>query len=244
MMYGVFALAMTSGWDRLIWRGYVIPLFLFMIWGAIRTFPYLPIYGTAALRDGAIWIWGTYALVVGSLIAAEPRRLDEIVKWFAGYGKWFLIIAPFIYYLSNYQDPKIPHAPWVDIQIIFVKGGDLVVHLAGILAYAVMLGGISFNLAVYVMMADAVFTFTGRAAMITFFEGYGIVALLRPRSPIIRAIPMVIGAGLLLMLVLDVHFKNNSDDGARDISAEQLMQNVTSVFTDKSSHSDLDGTKE
>ena len=34
-------------------------IILFMVWGALRTIPYIGTYGVDALRDGVIWGYGT-----------------------------------------------------------------------------------------------------------------------------------------------------------------------------------------
>jgi hypothetical protein len=245
LAYGIFALATCGNWSRIFRTAWVWPLLVFMVCCALQTLPYLRTYGAEALRDAAVWIWGAYALVIASLLAAEPQRLLTLEIQFRKFAKIFLVLAPFSYIVSTFFADFMPKAPWAaTAPLILVKGGDVVVHLTGIFAYAVLVGGgLAPLFIILTTMINLCLTFTGRAAMVTFGLGAIIVTSLRPRSRIILGIFPTLLAGFLLMLILDVHIQGRPGEVGREISADQIIQNIQSIFT-KSDNENLSGSKQ
>ncbi|MDP9175593.1 MAG: O-antigen ligase family protein [Planctomycetota bacterium] len=244
LLYGLFALSTTTNWSRILRTAWLWPLFAFMAWGAFRTLPFIRIFGVNALRDGAVWIWGLFAVVISSLLAAEPRRLAELELKFRKFALIFLLIVPITYTLGNLFSGSMPLAPWAAVPLILIKGGDVVVHLTGVFAYTVLMGGGFSPLFVAVAtMLDLGLTFTGRAAMVTFGAGAAIVAILRPKSPIVlRLFPSLL-IGFALLWILDIHITGHPGEDGRDISAQQIIENVQSIFT-QSDNENLSGSKE
>jgi len=241
MLYGLAALLASENWSRVLRTAWFWPLLVFMGWCAVRTAPYLSVYGTDALRDAAVWMWGAFAIIVASLIAAQPRRLTIIERQFRFFGKWFLLLAPISWALSNFLTDV--NAPWADAPMFMVKGGDSTVHITAIFAYAVLCGLDLPNWGILVgIMVNLVLNFTGRAAMLTFGLGAALVAALRPRSPIVLSLFPSLLAGVFLLWVLDIHV-GTSGANDREISAEQVWMNVTGIFSD-SNNTVLEGTKE
>ena len=142
LIYGCYALFTSPNWSRVLRSAWSWPLICFMGWGFLRTLPYISQYGSDAFRDAAIWAYGAFAIVISSLIAARPSRLLMLEKYFKSFAKYLLIFSPFTYYLTHFVAPFIPHAPWGDVPWVNIKGGDVVVHLSGIFAYAILLGGL------------------------------------------------------------------------------------------------------
>jgi len=249
MAYGVFALASTENWSRLLRTAWVWPLLGYMAWCCARTLPFINIWGADALRDGAIWMWGTYALVIGSLMTAEPQRIHDLERQYRKFIRIALIGMPIGYCCSVFIDAAIPAAPWASSQpLILIKGGDVVVHLTGILAYSVMLGGGLNEMFVTIMIIlDLMLTFTGRAAMVTFSVGAMVVVALRPTSRIILGIFPTLMLGVLLLWMTDLHISgaggSRSDRNERDVSADQIFQNIYSIFND-SGNRNLAGSRE
>ena len=103
-------------------------LALFMVWGALRTLPFLDDYGMDALRDGVIWGYSLIAFCVAILVT--PTTLDRL---FSTYGRF---IFPALVWLASIRFlakvitmPTLPGAP---VSIAEIKPGDVGVHLAGI----------------------------------------------------------------------------------------------------------------
>lgn len=112
-------------------------LFLFMIWGAVRTIPYVAIYGIDAFRDSVVWAWGTIALVVAHLVVqglslhSIASQYGKTMKWFVA---WISLAFPAYIFLVDLL-PRWPWGPEGGIPIIAFKGGDVGVQLAGVIAF-------------------------------------------------------------------------------------------------------------
>ncbi len=112
MMYGVVALLFSENWSRVLRTAWLWPLLALMAWGTLRTLPYLDKYGVDALRDAAVWMWGIFAIVLASLLAAEPARLLFLQDKFRVFAKWLLIVAPISFCITVFADDHLPNALW------------------------------------------------------------------------------------------------------------------------------------
>jgi len=242
MVYGLFALAFTPNWSRVFRTAWLWPLFALMLWGAARTIPYLATDGVDALHDAALWIWGLFAIVIASLIAAEPSRILWLEQKFRFFAKWMLIIAPFSFLITNFSENYLPHAFWADVPYVLVKGGDLIVHLTGVFAFAVLLGGLSTALLVPATIVNLILYFTGRASMVTFCTGTAIVTALRPRSSVPWGVFPALFLGVFVLWIFDIHIQISPHQPDRDVSADQIVDNVKSIFGD-SKEETLSGSK-
>jgi len=126
----------------------VIVLVVFMLLGAIDTVPYIPQYGTNALRDATLWGYAIFALFIFALLDR-----DWVLKLFRLYGRvaiLFLLWGPVAWWIfTTYTTPGpfgsstffsnvIPNAPGSGIPILFFKSQDMAVHTAGAIAYLVV----------------------------------------------------------------------------------------------------------
>jgi O-Antigen ligase len=241
MAYGIYALLVSENWSRILRTAWLWPVIALMGWGALRTIPFLATDGVDALHDAAMWIWGLFAIVMSSLIAADPSRLRYLESKFRVFAKWLLIIAPFSFVLTNFSD-DLPRAFWADVPYVLVKGGDLIVHLTGIFAFAVLLGGINLSLLIPTLMVNLMLYFTGRASIVTFCTGAAIVTALRPKSIIPWCVFPAMVMGVVLLWVFNIHVVPSSRQPDREVSAEQIVSNVTSIFSD-SDQQTLSGSK-
>ena len=125
-----------------------ILLIVFMVLGLIRTVPYIPTYGVDALRDGTVWGYGVFALILFALLDR-----DWVLRLFKLYGYMavaFLFWAPVAYFIFvNYTvqtapgsfvfvNSIIPNAPGSDVPILFFKAQDIAVQTAGAIAFLVL----------------------------------------------------------------------------------------------------------
>ncbi|HEX7629055.1 MAG TPA: hypothetical protein VF431_01810, partial [Candidatus Methylomirabilis sp.] len=126
----------------------LVVLVVFMALGLIRTVPYLRTNGTDALRDGTLWGYGVFALILFVLLDR-----DWVLKLFRLYGYVavsFLIWGPIAYYLFItytvqtipgsfvYVNSIIPNAPGSNVPILFFKAQDMAVQTAGAIAFLVL----------------------------------------------------------------------------------------------------------
>ncbi|WP_397547488.1 O-antigen ligase family protein [Rhodothermus marinus] len=206
----------------------------FMIIGILRTVPYLSIYKIDALRDGVIWGYGLFAIVMAYIIWKYP--VDVIaVQWFSKWMMWFPIWAPFALFAYWVFGKSMPQIPWASgIPVIFLKGGDVAVHLIGTLGFWLLFQSywpvsglrarlfwagwlIAFVFSIVIVRAAFV-TVTLVAAFLVFFV-----------SPV-RWIKVT--ATVVFFVMIFAIFRINIDVGReRTISFNQLVTNVTSIFS-------------
>lgn len=106
----------------------------FMLLGAARTIPYIGQYGMDALRDGVLWGYGFFALMVyvlaGRVVVARGMRLyGWVVPVFA---VWLPISWTIFRMVSSAIDPARPGEV---VPLVFFKSGDMAVHIAGSIAF-------------------------------------------------------------------------------------------------------------
>ncbi|MEM2045955.1 MAG: O-antigen ligase family protein [Candidatus Bathyarchaeia archaeon] len=214
----------------------LISLLLFMGWGAIRTLPYISIYGIDALRDSVIWSYGIVALVLGYLTWKTPLEL-LVTRWYLSRMGWLPFWAPFAFLLYGLYRETLPRFPWGPlggIPIVYPKGGDVGVHLAGILSYRLFVwpyccaGGLQRRLFWLAWLVSFGFVaFTGRGAFLAVAFVAFILAFHASLAQRIRVVALVIFFVLTMWL-----FGLEIDIGMpRKVSVDQFVKNVASIFT-------------
>jgi hypothetical protein len=147
---GLVATAVAAVRSRLqISRSWlVILLGVFMLLGLIRTVPYIPTYGSDALRDATLWGYGVFALML--FVMLDREWVLRLFKLYGYVAVVFLFWGPVAYFLYvNYTvesspgsfvfvNSLIPNAPGSDVPILFFKAQDMAVHTAGAIAFLVL----------------------------------------------------------------------------------------------------------
>jgi hypothetical protein len=216
---------------------------LFMAWGALRTIPYLGVYGIDALRDGVTWGYAAFALFVGAF--ATRRDVGAVVNLYARLLPVFLLWVPVATAL-NFAG-IVPTVPGTSVPIIGLKQGDMGVQLAGIAAF--MLTGLygatrgrrmvpeSVAWLVWFPVA-AIVAAQNRGAMLAMSVAGLALFLVRPSTRVLRAFVLavvVIVAAIALNPAIDIGDR-------RSISVTQVISNITSVFG-ATGNEDLDGSR-
>jgi hypothetical protein len=214
----------------------VLSLLAFVVWQALCTIPYLSTYGIDALRDASLWGYAAFAFFILLLV---PR--ESIGAVFRIYGKvlpYFLVWLPVALLLTSVLRFAV-YFPGAPVPLIALKAGDVGVHLAGAAAFMLLrldshadrwsdpklwsLWGL--------WLVDwVVYGATNRGGMLSALLGIGVVSLLRPATKWYR--PVVLGTALMgLLTVTGATISLSFTE--RDISAQQLVSNVQSIFTDE-----------
>jgi hypothetical protein len=225
----LFAHILVPIWQsRLVWL-----LLAFMGWGAANTFPYIPAHGMDALRDGAQWGYALFAIAVATALL-KTGRLDAIVPAYARFARLFLLfVVPsfLLYSLAGDILPRLPWGPGGGVAVINPKGGDIAVHLAGImvlmalgLARQRLNGWLWFGLW---MTAAGLVAIVGRASFVTLALPFLALMLLRPTSGWHRTM-VVVFAGIAALAVFDIEF--DIGRSGRPISVDTLLLGVASIF--------------
>jgi hypothetical protein len=245
MVLGLAALVLCAAWLRRVWTAPLVWLLvLFMAWGAARTLPYVGEYGIDALRDGVQWAYGVYALAV-AVALLRTGWIDRVPHWYAMLAALFLLwVLPALLLdrLAPQAIPRLPWGPGEGVPLLDTKGGDVAVHLAGILAFAALgLAGNRLRSAwwwvLWALAAGLLFV-SGRAAMLTIAAVFAVIVLVRPFGRW-RIAAGAMAAGIALLFATNVSI---SIGGERSLSPATLVAAVTSTFT-STDHAHFEGSR-
>ncbi len=212
-------------------------LFLFMAWGAVRTIPYIGTYGIDALRDAATWVYGFFA--IGVSLTVRPEHLGRLVAGYRRFIPIFLVWVPVAAVLTLTVGASLPTTPGSDVPIFLYKAGDMSVQLAGIAAF-VLLGlyheaGPASGIHELVLwglwiVGAGISAALNRAAIVALAAVAAVVLFVRASS---RWVSLFAVAALLMILAT---FLDPAVDvgGPRALSVDQVLSNLTSVFSSDS----------
>jgi O-antigen ligase len=218
-------------------------LLAFMVWGALQTIPYLGRYGIDALRDGVTWGYAIYAIVVSFVLTSSHLRGGLSL-----YGRlipFFLLWVPVAAVVNLAL--TLPTLPGTNVPIIVFKGGDVGVHLAGIAAF-ILLGLYAAGRRRWLpeplvwipwFVAVAVTGIQNRGGLLAASMAAATLLYVRAAT---RWLAVIFVALSLAVPVVLINPRIDLGSG-REISVGQLVDNVTSVFSDAQNEG-LQGTKE
>ena len=111
-------------------------LIAWMLWGVLRTVPYIGIYKFNAIRDAALWY---YALVAIPVCALVLRDAELITRWAGMYRRfipWFLIWAPIALLMGSAIGTNLNlFVPGSSTSVFDHKPGNIAVNIAIALAF-------------------------------------------------------------------------------------------------------------
>jgi len=221
-------------------------LLAFGAWGVVRTVPYISVYHTDAIRDAAMWGYGTFAILVATFL---PRTgwLSRIPRCYHRMMPWFVLWVPVGWLFNHYLGARMPVMPGTDGVLLFTfKSGDAAVHLAGVATFLVVglqhfdkpsprrgrthaSEWIVWSLWLVGFMLVAA---TNRGGALASIVALFTVAVLRPAAAR-RKIPVVAvlaGAMILLGSVANTASLNIMDRD-REMSPQQVLTNLKSIVS-------------
>jgi hypothetical protein len=204
-------------------------LVAFVALGAVRTLPYIGTYGLNALRDGVLWGYAGFALIVYLLVDREVLlRALRLYGWVVPiFALWLPISWNLFAAASADIDPKRPGS---FVPLVFFKGGDMAVHTVGAIAFLVLMTTATWSprmflwrvvIAVPLLWTAFVAGTSNRGALVTAVVGIVAVAILARRSrnwlPFLAAIVVLAAAGSLQAVLA------GAGESAPSTSAEQTI---------------------
>jgi hypothetical protein len=240
---GVVSTLLFGRWRGALAMPAVWPLLLLVAWGLLRTGPDVSRYGAAALRDAVVWGYSAFAFVVVGYLLVAPSRLATLLRRYGQFSRAFLVCTPVLWLVYRFFAASLPRWPWADVPVLLPKGGDVLVHSAGILAFwASGLGG-RVALRWQLLLAGCVLLVGAfdRSGLLSFLAVFALCSLLRPRDRSVWRLAALALGGLVLLAVTNVRIKMPGRE--REISFAQLVANVGSVMG-PSRAGDLDDTKQ
>lgn len=217
-------------------------LLAFMTWGAIRTVPYIGEYGPVALRDAVTWGYALIAIGVAATLTVPA--LQAAVGVYRRIAPLAVVWFPIAAVLTIVFADRIPAVPGSTIPFIYFKAGDSGVQLAGIAAFALvgLFGGGPIReslLWVGWAASGAIAAALNRGAMVA--AATSMLSLLFVR----RLSHWLILMAVVIVLITAAYLTDPQVDLGlqRTVSFQQLVQNVTSIFTNQPG-TETQGTKE
>jgi hypothetical protein len=242
---GLLAVLVSGGLYRAFRSPLTWILLAFAAWGAIRTVPFINTYHTDALRDGAMWGYGLFAILVAAFLP-RTRWPSRIPAWYRRALPWFVIWVPVGWLINHYLGDSMPTIPGSNgVLLLTFKSGDAAVHLAGIAAFLVIglqqsgkrsARGGGTRASEWIVWALWLVGFmlvaaTNRGGALASIAALFTVSLLRPAAAR-RKIPVVAVLAGALMLVGSVANTASLSlaNRDRDMSPQQIVTNLKSIF--------------
>jgi len=135
LLLGIVIAVTSRYWTRVFELREALVVLPLIAWGMYRTLPYYSQYKFDALRDAAVFGYSAFAFVVAAIILARPQRLEMLINWYRRFWRFFLLAIPVISVIFRFGRAQLPTLPGSGVPVIFVKEGDVMVHLAAILAF-------------------------------------------------------------------------------------------------------------
>jgi hypothetical protein len=233
---------------RHITRMLAVPQTLFLLiwvgWCLLRTLPDIPRYGLDALRDGVVWGYSAFALVVAAVILERPERLVQMVRRYGRFAILFVACIPLIYVVYRGFGEALPRLGGRS-PLVQVKEADVLVHMSGILTFwAAGLAGKRIAWKWYLLIAVnlAMMGVIDRAGLVAFGAAMFISMLFAPRSAAPRRMILLGVVGAAALWVTDFRHEVPGGKG-RQVSFQQFVTNISSIIGD-TNNDGLDSTKE
>jgi O-antigen ligase len=245
MLGGCACLLVCGRWWLMLRMPQTIALLVLCGWCVLRTVPFLRTYGIDAARDSIIYLYSLFAFAVAGVMICRPQILATVVNNYRLFMKVFLLLVPFLWILFQFLGERLPTWPGTQVPIIYLKAGDLQVHLGAILAFmASEVAGITaIGWFVPMFITAALLGPVNRGGMVSF--GMAIIATLifKPFNRWAMGFIVTAAVGLSVLGITGISFQIPGSQ--RDISFEQLATNVISVFSkDAGNLDEIQGTKQ
>lgn len=246
LLVGLGALLSLRGWSGIFALPTMRWLLAFMVWGLLRTIPYISRYGVDAFRDAVIWGYATFAIIIFTLLLADPGRLRILAVRFGKFMRFYPYVMAPLFALQLFAASKIPDAPWLRDpggSMVQVRGGEVMVHFAGALTL-VFVGlrrkpGYLWFIAL-IGAAGLIFS-VSRAGLLTLLTSAAVCFILFRRTTGLSRFLLIGFCFLLIALTFDVDL--GLSHTARSVNATQILDNLLSTFTTET-HTALNLTKQ
>jgi hypothetical protein len=227
---------------------------VFIIWGAVCTLPYLQLYRIDSLRDGVVWGYSFFALLIPPLMV-RYSTCDDIISRYSRLLLGFLLWAPISWGAARLLSGSMPALPGTDVPLLALKPGDIAVHLAGVGSF-ILLGlhrtGLThsgFNRPppdwiLWLLWLSCFFLISSvnRGGFLAIIAAGFIVLCTQPLRIVRRALT-VIAVIIPFVLAITAYDVSINLGGKRSVSIEQIIANVQSISGD-SERNELSGTRE
>jgi len=243
LLCGAVAALVAGKWHGIFDVTTVRLLVALAAWGAFRTVPFFSTYGADALRDAAVWGYGAYAVVVFAYLAAVPQRLPLLLRRYRQFIPILLCGVSIVVPVAQFVDPAWRWWPASDQPI---KGADVLVQLAGVVAFwSSQWGGPASWVWLVVLTLNVAFIgLMDRSGLVSFLAVLGVCFALSPRSRTLPRIALLTVFAVAALWLSGLRIELQGGGGkTRELSFDFLVASMRSVTSDVGD-TGLDSTKE
>ena len=236
---GLLAFMMQKQWSRVMRLAPAMVLVPLMVLGTVRLIPGLAQYEFVAVRDAVIWGYAAFAIVVATLLIAQPQRLPRLIDRYRTFTKIFLLIMPAVFLVYRFTGAAMPTWPGTNVKILQEKEGDVLVHLSGILAFwmADPKRKVKWIWASLLTLNMVLMGVVDRAGLLAFGAVLILCLIAKPRHEAAwRTIAMLL-CGFILLWASSFRMEIPGGKG-REISIERFAESFRSMFTQSQSAAD------
>lgn len=238
IIMGGFALLSTNvPLGRLVRHsGALKALLAYMAWGAFLLVRAFGQYGQDAIRDSALWYYGSVAVLLLALVVSRPERISRWLRLFGKSIPYFLIWFPFATIADALFSEQAPLIPDSEIPLTSHRTGNMAVMAAAGLGFVWLVDrkgelyterqrvGLT-ALATIVILFAAMKNRGGFVAAAVALA----VAMVFMRKKRTEISLIMVGVVVLLLAIGLLGNVNVKLFDGRNVSVEQLMQNLSSV---------------
>ncbi|MDJ0498200.1 MAG: O-antigen ligase family protein [Acidimicrobiia bacterium] len=209
----------------------------YMSWGALLLVGRITVYGQDAIRDAALWYYGIVAVFVVVLLNSRPARIERWVRLFGKAVPYFLIWFPIATVIDALFGDVAPVVPDSTIPITAHRTGNMSVMAAAGLGFLWLVDRDNemyserqrVGLTVLATIAILFAGMKNRGGFVAAAVALGVAAIFlrRKRSEISMVMVGAVVVLLIVGLLGNVRIALFSDD--REVSVEQLLNNLTSI---------------
>jgi hypothetical protein len=218
-------------------------IFLLSFWGLAAVSMSMSVgrYGIDALRDSVVVLYGIFAFIVAALLIEKPARIEGIVRFYRVFATAYAGVPAVLMVVGPLVLQVIPSWPSAGEPMVFVKSGEVGVHLAGITAFTLLgFRRQTWIWSLFLIMGAAVVVSQNRGGMLAFAVPSAIAVIFATDR---RKFLQLMCVGVVVSIIAIVANVDIQLAGNRRLQFSQFTDNVASVFSDSTSNN-LDGTKE
>ena len=242
--YGLISALLFARWREITSVGPFCVLLALTGWCLCRTLPYVSTYGTDTLRDGAVWGYAAFAFVLFAQLTARPTMLAALLRRYARFNWVFLAAMPVVMAVTWLMGDTIMRWPWADQPVAKGKGGDIMVHLAGIVAFraAGFAGPASWLWSILLVLNLALVGMMDRSGQLAIGAVLLLCFIRNPRDRTGWRIMLVVAGVIVALWLSGLHVELPGGKG-RQLSFDYLITDFRSIASDAGDNG-LDSTKE
>jgi hypothetical protein len=239
LVLGLCIVFQFRSWVALFATGPSVLQLVLIAWIIVRTIPGVQAYGVLAIRDSVIVVYGVFSLIVIALMIERPERLAWTVHAYGYFALIFGLIAAPLFFLAGMFGAHFPAWPLSGVPLIYVRPGEIGVHLAGSAVFMLLgLRKATVPWVVMIILGIGVIT-PSRGATLACIIPIGIAIILSGK--IQRFVPLILAGSVAFA----VGYAADIDivlPGGRSMGPRQITHNLTSLIG-SSEEANLDNTK-